>query len=149
MAVSPVRVFFYGSYINRAVLREVDMTPSIWEPAHLAGFDIAIAPRANLVPSDQYRVYGVLTQATHSELHRLYAHAEHVLGEVYLPEAVLVERLVGGFVPALCYRAHTMVPRPADAAYVARIVEPARALDFPAWYVERLQAFNATAESTP
>ena len=36
--------FFYGSYINFDVLREVNFIPSKWEIARLAGFDIFIRP---------------------------------------------------------------------------------------------------------
>ena len=75
-----VRVFFYGSYMNPAVLREVELAPERLEVARLDGYDIRIAPRANLVPSPQHCVYGVLTQVTHAELARLYAHAKDVLG---------------------------------------------------------------------
>src|SRR5262249_57809154 len=89
MAGPQVWVFFYGSYMNRGVLREVGLEPQRWEAARLDGFDIQVRPRANLVRSDRHSVYGVLATATHAELARLYAHARDVLGEAYLPEAVL------------------------------------------------------------
>jgi hypothetical protein len=143
MADPRVWVFFYGSYINFDVLREVELVPERWEVARLHGFDIRIQPRANLVPSDRDCVYGVVATATHAELARLYAHARDVLGEVYLPEAVLVQTLAGLWRPALCYLCPDMAPRPADNAYVERITGPARALGFPAWYVARLESFRA------
>ena len=67
------------------------------------------APR-NLVRSDQHCVYGIVATATHAELARLYAHARDVLGEVYLPEAVLVQTLAGLWRPALCYICPEMNP---------------------------------------
>ncbi len=137
-----VWTFFYGSYMNFDVLREVDLTPQKWEVGRLGGFDIQIAPRANLVRSEQACVYGVLATATHAELSSLYAHAQDVLGEIYLPEPVLVDTLNGQWRPALCYICPQMEPRPADPAYVERIVKPARELGFPKWYVERLEGFR-------
>jgi hypothetical protein len=137
-----VGVFFYGSYMNRAVLREVDLVPDRFEVARLGGYDIRIEPRANLVRSDQHVVYGVLAEATHAELGRLYSHAQDVLGELYLPEAVLVESAGGAWRAALCYICHSMEPRPAAADYVDRIVGPAREFGFPAWYVARLEAYR-------
>jgi cation transport regulator ChaC len=137
-----VWVFFYGSYMNFDVLREVDLVPDRWEVARLAGFDLRIAHRANLVRSDGAVVYGILATATHAELARLYAHAEEILGEVYLPEAVLAETLDGTWRAALCYLCPDMEPRPADPAYVERIAAPARALGFPAWYLDRIRAFR-------
>jgi hypothetical protein len=137
-----VWVFFYGSYINLDVLAEVELFPEDREVGRLSGFDLRITPRANLVRSDRDRVYGLLATATHRELGRLYAHAHDVLGETYLPEAVLVETLDGRWRPALTYLCPEMIPRPADPAYVERIASPARRLGFPDWYVARIESFR-------
>ena len=137
-----VWVFFYGSYMNFDVLGEVDLVPDRWEVGRLAGFDLRIEPRANLVRADGAVVYGILATATHAELGRLYAHAGEVLGEVYLPEAVLVETLDGTWRAALCCLCPDMEPRPADPDYVERIAGPARALGFPAWYLDRIESFR-------
>lgn len=76
MKVTKVWTFFYGSYINFEVLKEVDLVPERWEVARLGGFDIRIEPRANLVQSDTDVVYGIAATATHEELTRLYVHAK-------------------------------------------------------------------------
>ena len=141
IAESKLWVFFYGSYMNFDVLNEVDVVPGQWETAKVSGFDIVIRPRANLIRSDRHCVYGILATATHADLNRLYAHAQSVLGETYLPEAVLAETLNGTWRPALCYIAATMEARPAANDYVERIVKPARELNFPDWYIERLESF--------
>ena len=73
---------------------------------------------------------------------RLSDHARDVLGEVYLPRAVLAETIDGAWRPALCYIAPRMEPRAAAADYVDRIGEAARALAFPAWYIEHLESFR-------
>ena len=138
-----VWTFFYGSYINFNVLKEVGLVPDRWEAARLSGFDLRIRPRANLVRSDRHCVYGIVATASHAELGRLYAHARDVLGEVYLPEAVLVQTLAGLWRPALCYLCPDMDPRPADNAYVERIVGPARDFGFPQWYIARLEGFRS------
>ena len=137
-----VWVFFYGSYMNLDVLREVDLIPGQWEVATLSGFDISIRPRANLVRSDRHRVFGIAAMATHSELRRLYAHAKDVLGEIYLPQAVLIETLDGRWRPALCYTAPDMEPRAAATDYVDRILQPAKEFGFPTWYLDRLASFR-------
>ena len=141
MAEPKVWVFFYGSYMNFDVLKEVDFTPEQWEVAKVSGFDIIIQPRANLVVSDRRCVYGILVSATHAELNRLYAHAKGVLGETYLPEAVLAETLSAGYRPALCYIAPSMEAKPAANDYVERILAPAKQFNFPSWYIERLESF--------
>jgi hypothetical protein len=48
-----VATFFYGSYINRDVLREVELVPERFEVAWLPGYGIPIQPLANPTPSDE------------------------------------------------------------------------------------------------
>jgi AIG2-like family len=136
-----VWTFFYGSYMNPDVLAEVDLRPPVFEVARLDGFEITIGPRANLIPSEGAAVYGVLAEATQDELGRLYAHARDVLGESYLPEAVLVQTRDLKWRPALCYIAAEMERRPPEAAYVGRIVAAAKRFAFPRWYVDKLAGF--------
>ena len=135
-----VAVYFYGSYINDQVLAESGITLTHWDAARLDGFDIVIAPRANLVPKDGASVYGILTQVTHEQLERLYHHARTVLGETYLPEAVMVTTNANRQYPALCYICHDMVPRSPDPAYVSRILTPGRKYGFPEAYLARIEA---------
>jgi len=136
-------VFFYGSYINLDVLKEVDLIPGEWEVARAPGFDLRIAPRANLVRSDRHTVWGINATATHAELARLYIdHAKGILGETYLPEAILTFTRDGKLRPAMTYICPQMDPRPADPAYVERIARPARQFGFPDWYLERIESFR-------
>lgn len=141
MAGPQVVTFFYGSYINLDVLCEVDLAPERVEVARLPGYDIEIRPLANLIPSSEHTVYGILATATHEELERLYAHARDVLGGVYLPHPVLAFTETGQAEPALCYIAPRLPPMPAKPDYVQRIVGPARRLGFPTWYIDRLESF--------
>jgi len=138
-----VWVFFYGSYMNFTVLKEAELIPTEWEVARAPGFDLRIGPRANLVRSDQHTVWGINATATHAELTRLYAgHAKIVLGETYLPEAIVTVTGDGRIRPAMTYLCPHMEPRPADAAYVERIAAPARQFGFPDWYLERIDRFR-------
>lgn len=142
MIEAKVWTFFYGSYINRAVLGEVNYVPQQVEVARVAGFNIRIRPRANLVAAEEHLVYGILATGTHSELDRLYEHARDILGEVYLPEAVLAQTLDGKFRPALCYICPAMADSPPSADYLDRILGSAREYSFPQWYIDRLESFR-------
>ncbi len=128
MAESKVNVFFYGSFINRTVLAEVNLIPD----------------QVDLVRSDQHSVYGIFCQATHAELDRLYS--QPWVG-TYLPEAVLVETSGGRLVPALCYIAPSPAVAPAADDYLDRIVGPACEYGFPAWYIARLESFRQRLRS--
>ena len=66
-----------------------------------------------------------------------------MLGEIYRPEPILVHTRVGSCKPALFYIASHMVEQPADAAYVERILKPARELGFPSWYLSQLESFRS------
>jgi hypothetical protein len=150
-----VWTFFYGSFINLDVLKQVDLAPERVEVARLGGFDIDIAPLANLVRSQRDCVWGILATASHAELARLYDYARDGLGGTYLPEAVLAEsfgdppyrdkspaRGAGVWRPALCYIAPRIAPAPAADDYIDRIATPARDFGFPDWYVSRIESFR-------
>jgi hypothetical protein len=134
-----VRVFFYGSFIDRDVLARVHYHPDKMEVARLDGFDITMRPLATLIQYDGRCVYGVLANATHAELQRLY-------GEdwvrAYLPEAVVVTTQDGAFHPALCYIARSKTAEAPFDNYIERIIESARKSGFPKWYIERLECFR-------
>lgn len=142
MRGSEVWVFFYGSYINFEVLAEVDLHPTRWERARLAGYALTIAPRANLIAEPSSTAYGILAAATHAELGRLYDHARDILGERYLPQAVLARADDGAFRPALCYISHDMAHRPAADDYIDRILVPARGYGFPEEYLATIEGFR-------
>jgi len=136
--------FFYGSYLNLRLLEAANFIPDQFEVARLNSFDITIRPHANLIPSSQHCVYGILASGTHLMVNDVHAtHARSINGEVYFPEAVLVETLDGKWKPALCYIAPQMQPRPADKEYIDHIITTARVFEFPEWYIERLEKFYA------
>jgi hypothetical protein len=134
-----VPVFFYGSFMNAEVLAGAGLVPERVEVAWLHGFDIRIGPLANLVRSDRDCVYGIVVEATHAELERLY---DQGWVGTYLPEPVVVELTGGRLLPALCYIKPDQEAAPPADDYVDRIVEPARRHGFPDWYVDRLKAFR-------
>lgn len=89
-------VFFYGSYMNVDVLKEVDLVPSQWEVARAPGFDIQIAPRANLIRSDRDVVWGINVTATHAELVRLYLTRRPACIAASLPRSLAHRDVISG-----------------------------------------------------
>lgn len=143
-AATRIWVFFYGSNINLDVLKAAGLEPAEWEVARAPGFDIYIAPTANLIHSDRHTVWGINVAATHAELAGLYTnYVQGTLGQTYLPEAILTVSADGKLRPAMTYISHDMVPGTADPAYLDRIVIPARQFGFPSWYLEKLEAYRA------
>jgi cation transport regulator ChaC len=142
MTTPKVWTFFYGSFINREVLKKAGYTAEQYEVAKLSGFNIHIQPLANLVRSDQHCVYGIVARATHEELNRLYEYAQSGLGGTYLPEPVMVETLDGKWRAAFCYIAPALESAAPTNDYIDRIVGPAKEYGFPGWYLARLESFR-------
>ena len=138
-----VDVFFYGSYINLSVLAEVDLRPSRVEVARLHGWRFSINPLARIDPDGVASAWGIVADASHAELERLYTeHARGALGGTYLPEAVLVEMAQGGWRSALTYVQSHMAPAPPASEYVDRIASAARRLGFPDMYISHIESFR-------
>ena len=139
-----IPVFFYGSFIRPEVMARGGLVPERIEVARLGGFDIQFTPHACLTRSAAHAVCGILVQATHEELQRLYA-ADGV--GVFLPEAVLVEPAAGTFRPALCFIPPAPGHEPPDAAYLDLLITAARGHGFPQWYLERLEGHRGAARA--
>lgn len=135
-----VHVFFYGSFIRREVMARGGLVPERIELARLGGFDIQFNPHACLVRSAPHAVCGILVQASHEELRRLYS-ADAV--GVFLPEAVLVETADGALRPALCFVPPVPGDGPPDLAYLDLLIAAAREHGFPGWYLDRLDSVRA------
>lgn len=135
-------IFFYGTFMDPAVLRGqgIDCTAVI--PAKLSGYELRLRPRGNLVVNDRAVVYGSIARLKHDDIAQLYRSLDERWGLKYLPEAVLVETLDGTFKPALVF----IVPRMEDSApdpnYVAQMVAAARAIGLPDWYAEYLKSLG-------
>jgi AIG2 family protein len=132
-----VAVFFYGSFIRREVMARGGLRPGHIEVARLSGFDIHVDPHACITRSGEHSIYGILVQASHDELKRLYT--MDGVG-VFLPEAVVVEVEGGRLQPAMCYIPPARQHQPADLDYLALLVAAAREHGFPAAYIARLEA---------
>jgi hypothetical protein len=126
--------FFYGLFMDVAVLRSSGVTPTTPRRAYLDDFALRIGQRATLIASPGARAYGMLIALTHSELDRLYG-APGL--DQYRPEAVLAHLLEGGSVPALCYNLRSEPPaHERNSDYAARLQQTLRQLDFPAEYLD-------------
>jgi len=131
--------FFYGSFMNREVMAKANHVLDRWEVATLPGFDLRIAPHANLIPSAGRMAFGLLTPMTHAKLDRLYGSQSR--GEEYLPESVLVLRGDNSYRAATTYLVSDMEPGTPDQDYLEMIAKPAQEYGFPDWYVEKIRSF--------
>jgi hypothetical protein len=135
-----VWTFFYGSFMDSDVLAKADVHPTGLQLARLDGWELKIAPRATLIPSEGRCVYGILAQLTHPELDKLYTKDWFGFG-TYLPEAVIVTSAAAGQLAAMCYIAWQIEGGKPTEEYVGKILSVAREYSFPEEYVRHIQSF--------
>lgn len=132
-----VDVFFYGLFMDQAVLRAKGLAPESPELAFVPGFALRIGQRATLVQQASGRVHGVVMSLTLAELQRLYADASV---QAYEPQAVLAHLAGGGVTAALCYTLpHPPLTGEPNPEYVAQLRSVAQQVGLPAEYIALLQ----------
>jgi gamma-glutamyl AIG2-like cyclotransferase len=131
-----VAVFFYGLFMDDALLRQKGVTPRDGRPASVDGFSLVIGARATLVPMAHRTVYGIVYSLTHAEIDALYSEASLT---AYRPEAVLARVDDGSIVPALCFNLPSPPsPDERNADYAARLRTLAERLGLPPAYVSSI-----------
>src|SRR5882762_4758576 len=95
-----IDVFFYGLFMDDALLREKGVKPLSRRIASVENFCLVIGARATMVPCANGSVHGVLFSLTHSEVDELYSEDSV---SVYRPEAVSAQLADGSIIPALCF----------------------------------------------
>lgn len=135
--------FFYGGYMSPDVLKAAGVTVEECVAGYVEGFALTIRPIANLEDKDGARAYGLLARLSHADLDTLYGGDPAALkGAVYLPEAVVVQSEDGRAVPAMTYICPSLAGGAPDPAYIAKLVDGAKALGLPADYVAYIRAFE-------
>lgn len=140
MASELLEVFFYGLFMDRAVLAEQGVTPRSAEIGFVEGFALRIGRRATLVRRPGRRAYGVLMTIATADAERLYAEASVA---DYRPETVAVTLTDDDRAEAVSY----VLPRGPDAGtnpeYAARLHEVARRLGMPEDYCAEIQRLGS------
>ena len=95
------KIFFYGLFMDRALLTEKGLHPEAVGRAVLPDYRIHIGERATLIPSAAHRAYGIVMELPDEEARALYS-APSV--REYKRECVQVELLdTNEIVEASCY----------------------------------------------
>jgi hypothetical protein len=139
-ATTRVWVFFYGTIMNPAVMKDFGVIVTEQLPAKVYGFDITVRPRPTLVRSDRSSVFGSVISVTHEDLATIYSGLERNFGVIYRPEAVLAITSDGSLRPALCYIAQNMTEAAPQPQFVQQLAQCVRAMGHPEWYAAHIEA---------
>ena len=133
------RVFFYGLYMDAALLESMGFQPREVGAARLDDFQIRIGERATLVPAPGKAAYGILHDLPRREVSALYARPE-VRG--YVAQPVNATLLVDSSLhPASCYvLPPSAVGSTTNVDYAARLARLVSQLGLPAQYAEEIEA---------
>ena len=135
--VRRIDVFFYGLFMDEALLREKGANPANRRSASVENFSLVIGARATLVPREGQTVHGVVFSLTHAEVDALYAEASV---SAYRPEAVSARLGDGSVIPALCF--NLPVPPANDERnpqYAAKLKALAERINLPPDYVASIR----------
>ena len=135
--VRRIDLFFYGLFMDDALLREKGVEPRNRRMAFVENFSLVIGARATLVPYANATAHGVLFSLTHSEVDALYSEASL---SVYRPEAVSAQLADGRVIPALCF--NLPVPPSTEERnpqYASKLRELASRIGLPPSYVSSIQ----------
>lgn len=129
-------VFFYGLFMDEALLATKDVRPSRSAIGFVEDFALRIGRRATLQRQPGSRSYGAVMTVTEAEAAALYS-AESVAD--YRPEPVTVETMDGAKVEALCYNLPDGPGAGTNRDYVAALLEAASRLGLPADYLDEIR----------
>ncbi|HVF45839.1 MAG TPA: gamma-glutamylcyclotransferase family protein [Pyrinomonadaceae bacterium] len=133
----PVEVFFYGLFMDEALLREKGLNPLNRRPASVEGFALVIGERATLVRREGARAHGFVYTLTRGEVESLYSE-ESV--RAYRPELLTARLADGGAEEVACFN----LPAPPsaeerDPPYASKLRRLAGRLGLPADYVSSIR----------
>lgn len=131
-----IDVFFYGLFMDEALLQAKGIEPQHRRLAALEHFRLVIGERATLVPSPGEKVHGVIFSLTHAEIDSLYADASV---RVYRPEAVSAAVANDVRIPALCFNLPTApAANERNPEYAAKLKKLAERVGLPDEYISTI-----------
>lgn len=131
-----MNVFFYGLFMDEALLAKKGVSPTDAEVGYVDGFTLRIGERATLVRSAGSRSYGVMMIISPDEVNELYA--ESSVAD-YLPESVTVELADGKKAESTCYNLPVDKVTGANRVYAKALWEVANSLGLPKHYLAEIR----------
>ena len=130
-----VAVFFYGLFMDEALLASKGVSASHATAGYVDGYALRIGRRATLVP-DANRAYGVLMTLRAADVTGLYSDASVA---DYVPESVSVVLPEGSVESATCYNLPPRELEGANPEYATSLLALAARLGLPEEYLQQIR----------
>ena len=138
MSTGKLDGFFYGLFMDPAVLAEQGILPENPRAGFVDGFQLHIGARATLMPRQGARSYGMVYALSQSDLDRLYGGPGL---EAYKPETLTAVVNTTEHVPALCYNLDSEPNADErNQNYAEKLQVVLRTLGFPENYISSIQS---------
>ncbi len=136
MDTNSLMVFFYGLFMDEALLASKGVRPRNSAIGYVDGSALRIGERATLLPEDHSRAYGVLMEITPEDAEALYSE-ESVADYVAQPVAVTLSD--GQAVSAVSYNLPADKLAGTNPEYATALLDLATRLGLPESYLEHIQ----------
>jgi hypothetical protein len=136
MAASDKSVFFYGLFMDEALLASKGVHAAESTIGYVDGYRLSIGERATLLPESNSRAYGVLMKIASEDAAKLYS--EESVAD-YVAEPVVVTLSGEVRVPAVCYNLPAEKLVGANPEYAAALLALAARLGLPGSYLSHIR----------
>lgn len=136
MGTTEITVFFYGLFMDEALLASKGVRPTESTIGYVDGFGLRIGKRATLVPEANSRAYGVLMKITPEDATALYS--EQSVAD-YVAEPVVVTLPGDIQVSAVCYNLPAAKLAGTNPEYAAALLALATKLGLPEGYLKHIR----------
>ncbi len=133
-------VFFYGLFMDEALLREKGVNPSKPIIAFVDGFGLRIGTRATLIKSKNERAYGLIMPLSDEELSILYG--EESVAD-YIPESITAITETGEAVGVICYNLPLEKLSGQNEQYAKSLAKVAEKAGLPLDYISEIEQWIA------
>lgn len=144
MSTNPLRVFFYGLFMDEALLASKGLRPTGATVGYVDGFSLHIGERATLLPEAGGRAYGVMMEIAAKDVAALYS--DPGVAD-YVAEPVVVFLPGHGEVPAVCYNLPAERLAGTNPEYAAALLQLATKLGLPDSYLGHIRKAVTAAAS--
>ncbi len=131
-----MEVFFYGLFMDRAILHKKGIEPSNLRKGYLEDYALKIGNRASLIPCRNEKSYGIVMTVDDDKIPALYAEASVA---DYVPEEVNIITSDNESIKAICYNLPPESLEGTNTGYAESLYNLAKLEGFPEDYLEKIK----------